>query len=465
MKYWLLATLACGACFVNIRHSWNDVREYGGTDLRVRITGARALMRGINPYTIEDTPDLDPALRDPDQHGLSRCTYPPTLLLFYSPMCSMPYPSLRSVWALLEWCAFVSSIFLLAACVRSGPPRFWFIITAAGVFGSSAFWRLHVERGQYYVFVVLLISAGMFLLLNTRYSLIAGLFWGAAICLRPTTVLLLLPWLACFRQKFVAGAVLFSMLAVSSATIAGKPGYWLDFLRLTGSWELLLLENQTDEATPVSSSDQNIQGQSVLRPTDGYQPAVLEGHAANLTFSSLSRSVQSTLDIRISPVVVSGTGKFIWMTVIVTIWLLKAQRSHTDQSSTGISFPGTTITENRLLTGICLALVTDYFLPIRVEYADVMFLLPLALIIPRLMDPEYRILSVAAATAFLIQKAPLDSLPFNASAVSSMFRSFMAVYLMIRFTVIDTRIALKSEPVPSGLTSESPNPKQQIEGS
>lgn len=461
MRYWLLATLACGACFVNVRHAWNDVREYGGTDLRVRITGARALIRGINPYTIIDTPDLDPALRDPDQHGLSRCTYPPTLLLFYSPMCSLQYPLLRTAWAALEWCAFVSSIFLLAACVRSGPPRFWFIITAVGILGSSTFWRLHVERGQYYVFVVLLISAGIFLILNTRYWLIAGCFWGAAICLRPTTVLLLLPWLSSFRQKTVTGAVLFSLLAVSGATFVGKPGYWLDFLRLTGRWELLLLEKNTDEGPAVTGSDgvQNVPGQDVRGPTDGYQPSILEGHAANLTFSSLSRSMQSTLNIRISPTVVSGTGKFLWLTVIVAIWMLRAERGHTDRTTTANSSSRTAVTENRLLTGISLALVTDYFLPIRVEYADVMFLLPMALIMPRLMHPEYRVLSVAAAIAFLINKAPLDSLPFNASAMSSMFRSFMAVYLMVRFTVIDTSISRESEGVPLELTSESPNPK------
>jgi hypothetical protein len=169
--------------------------------------------------------------------------------------------------------------------------------------------------------------------------------------------------------------------------------------------------------------------------------------------------MQSTLNIRISPTVVSGTGKFLWLTVIVAIWMLRAERGHTGQTTTANSSSRTAVTENRLLTGISLALVTDYFLPIRVEYADVMFLLPMALIMPRLMHPEYRVLSVAAAIAFLINKAPLDSLPFNASAMSSMFRSFMAVYLMVRFTVIDTSISRESEGVPLELTSESPNPK------
>ena len=55
MKYWILALLAGGLCLVNVWHSSHDIQNYGGTDLRVRIVGARALVQDINPYTIKDT--------------------------------------------------------------------------------------------------------------------------------------------------------------------------------------------------------------------------------------------------------------------------------------------------------------------------------------------------------------------------------------------------------------------------
>ncbi|MDA1230688.1 MAG: hypothetical protein O2856_07940, partial [Planctomycetota bacterium] len=137
MKYWLLAALALGMCLVNVWHTCHDVRDYGGTDLRVRVVGARALVRGINPYTIIETADLDPALRDPDQSGLSRCTYPQTLLFFYAPLSSLEYPVQRAIWAILEWSAFVGSVVLLCLCLPSRKTRFWFAVSAIGLFGSS----------------------------------------------------------------------------------------------------------------------------------------------------------------------------------------------------------------------------------------------------------------------------------------------------------------------------------------
>ena len=211
MKYRILAALACGLCLVNVWHSYHDVQNYGGTDLRVRIVGARALVRGVNPYTMQQTEDLDPALRDPDQSGLSRCTYPPTLLWFYAPLSSLKYLTQRVIWAVLEWCAFIASVVVLSACIESRNTRYWFLVAAIGLFGSSFFWRLHVERGQYYIFVVLLISIGMLVLLKTQQTVVAGIFWAIAICLRPTVGLLVVPWLM-GTQRRLDGHV-FSQLA------------------------------------------------------------------------------------------------------------------------------------------------------------------------------------------------------------------------------------------------------------
>ncbi|MFN9977475.1 MAG: hypothetical protein ACK58T_46980, partial [Phycisphaerae bacterium] len=47
--------------------------------------------------------------------------------------------------------------------IHDSAARVWFWIVALGLFGGSSFLRLHVERGQYYVFVVFLLSLGYFL--------------------------------------------------------------------------------------------------------------------------------------------------------------------------------------------------------------------------------------------------------------------------------------------------------------
>ena len=417
MKYWILALLAGGLCLINLWHSYHDVQNYGGTDLRVRVVGARALVRGINPYTIQDSARLDPDLRDPDQQGLNRCTYPPTLLCFYAPLSSLKYSTQRVVWAILEWCAFFASVLALSACIKSRDARCWFFVAAVGLFGSSFFWRLHVERGQYYIFVVLLTSIGMLLLLKTQHAIVVGIFWGCAICLRPTVGLLVVPWLMSSQRRTAITAIATAFVLVLAATTFGQPQYWLDFLKLSQAWEQSVLGAEL----PNTTFEAAISG-----PTDDYKTAMLDSFAANLTFDSLALSVQTMLNVPVDPKIIARAGKVLWLLVIATIWILQWKRKRGQAVQV----------HDQLLVGSCLMLVTDYFLPIRIEYADVLFLIPMALLIPSLMCRENHFLAAGFVIAMLIPLAPLSILPFNASAPAAMLRSCMAVYLLVRFTIL-----------------------------
>jgi hypothetical protein len=422
MKYRLIAAVACGMCLINLWHSWHDARIYGGTDLRIRVVGARALMRGINPYTLQQTADLDPALRDPDQRDLSRCTYPPTLLLFYAPFSSMPYPAQRALWMILEWSVFASSVVVLRSCLPSRESQYWFSVMAIGLIGGSSFWRLHVERGQYYIFVVLLISVGIWLIRKTRHTTIAGCLWGVAICLRPTSALLVLPWFTNPRNRTAVAAIVTALLLVVGATLKTDPVYWRDFLHLSGAWESALINTSPDAARETIPVSEPTDGS----PTDGYLTAMLPGFASNLTFISLSRSLQTTFECHPDPVTVSRLGKLVWLVLICVIGLLHYRNRR----------PESDATENRVLTGVCLMLVTDYFLPIRIEYADVMFLIPMALLMPVLIRPEHRIFALIGVFAMLIHQVPMNDLPFNMAAVTSMMRSGVVLYLLVRFSIV-----------------------------
>jgi hypothetical protein len=417
MKYWILAFLSGGLCLVNVWHSYHDVQNFGGTDLRARVVGARALVRGINPYSIKDTTDLDPALRDPDQSGLSRCTYPLTLLCFYAPLSSLTYPTQRVIWAVLEWSAFLASVLVLSACIRSQQAKYWFFVAAVGLFGSSFFWRLHVERGQYYVFIVLLISIGMLLLLKTQHAVASGIFWGLAICLRPTVGLLVVPWLMSSQRRTAITAIATAVISVTIATIVGRPEYWLDFLGLSQAWEQSVLGAEPPDTVFESA---------ISGPTDGYNTAMLENYAANLTFDSLALSVQTMVNVRLDPRNVARAGKVLWLFVIATIWILQWKRKR------GRMVP----VADQILVGSCMMLVTDYFLPIRIEYADVLFLIPMALLMPSIIRKENHLLAAVFVIAMLIPLAPLSILPFNASAPAAMLRSCMAIYLLVRFALL-----------------------------
>jgi hypothetical protein len=306
MKYRILAALACGLCLVNVWHSYHDVQNYGGTDLRVRIVGARALVRGVNPYTIQQTEDLDPALRDPDQSGLEPLHLSTHVALV---LCTFEFTEIstqRVIWAVLEWCAFIASVVVLSACIESRKTRYWFLVAAIGLFGSSFFWRLHVERGQYYIFVVLLISIGMLVLLKTQQTVVAGIFWGIAICLRPTVGLLVVPWLMGTQRRLAVTAIVTAIVLVAAATAAGEPEYWLDFLKLSRAWEQSVLGVEVVGVEVAGTTSEA----AISGPTDGYNTAKLESYAANLTFDSLALSVQKTLDVRIDPAIVARAGKY-----------------------------------------------------------------------------------------------------------------------------------------------------------
>jgi len=221
-------------------------------------------------------------------------------------------------------------------------------------------------------------------------------------------------------------AIATATVFVVAATSAGQPEYWLDFLKLSRAWEQSVLGVEL----PGTTSEAAISG-----PTDGYNTAMLESYAANLTFDSLALSVQTMLNVRIDPTIVARAGKVLWLVVITTIWILQWKRKRGQMVEVN----------DQLLVGSCMMLLTDYFLPIRIEYADVLFLIPMALLIPSLMRKENHLLAAVFVIAMLIPLAPLSILPFNASAPAAMLRSCIAIYLLVRFTILSTDGSISSK--------------------
>lgn len=407
------ACVAAGLCLLNVIRTSQDIQNYGGTDLRARVVGARALVRGMNPYTLRESENSDPALRDPDRRGLNRCTYPPTLLLAYSPLSSHRWMPVRAFWAIAEWAAFGATLVVLASGLRDPIVRRMFLCVAVGLFGGSGFWRLHAERGQYYVFAGLLISAGICLLRrSSRVS--AGVFWGFAIGLRPTAMFLLVPWLTGNSRRVVVSAILTAVGFAGVSTLFSGLQPWKDFAALSKQWEQVVLG-----AVPEAAADDSAGG-----PTDGYQSAVLNGHVANLTFASLFRSVKSTFGMALSPAAAILIGRLIWGLSVFSLWLcMRSQQRRRDT------------TEYRLLAGSCLMLVTDCFLPIRVEYADILFLIPVALMAPVLNEPQNRGFAVLLIGALAASCLPIHTLPDTLAGPVAMFRCALVIYLLIRFTI------------------------------
>src|ERR1700682_893193 len=93
----------------NVAVTWGDVHRFGGTDLRARVVGARALVLGLDPYR-----PLPPGIRHEwlfDPHGvfrdISRCPYAPPLLAVYALLCWLPYTTPRVLWFALGWASLL----------------------------------------------------------------------------------------------------------------------------------------------------------------------------------------------------------------------------------------------------------------------------------------------------------------------------------------------------------------------
>ena len=186
--------------------SLRDTEQYAGVDLRNKVVGARYLLAGLDPYAIEWSPPsawfVDPLRRYP---GLSRTTVTPLVLMVYCPLAWLPYHTQRILWAVIEWLAMILSILVLMRIVPAGLARFVFLVFALLFFVSGFFWRLHVEKGQFYIFLTGILSLAIYFDIKQK-STIAGILLGLLIILRPT-FLIMLPLLFFLRRWRMAGVM------------------------------------------------------------------------------------------------------------------------------------------------------------------------------------------------------------------------------------------------------------------
>lgn len=240
---WIWVPL-CAICVAALWYSLDDLVRYGGVDLRNRVVGARALLLSIDPYHVEWRPGTPIELADTHQRypGVTRVTAAPPLLLLYMPFANLPYQTQRVIWWILQWAALAVSIAVLARSFADGVQRRVFVCVAVSCFVASWFWRLHVERGQYYVFSAMLFCMDLAVLRRAgERPLWLGIPSGVAVAIKPTNAIVLpMLWLFGERRAALAcGAAAASMVAAS--VYVGGPEVWPSFLNAVkdyGEFEL-----------------------------------------------------------------------------------------------------------------------------------------------------------------------------------------------------------------------------------
>jgi len=153
-----------------------NVYKYGGVDLRNRVVGARLFLKGMNPYIVPAKPPEDERFLDPSQRypGHSRVSVSPPILLFYGIFAKIHYMVQRVIWAIMDWIAIITSLFLLLKSAGSEKVRYYLICFCLLFFCCGYFWLLHVERGQCYIYLAFLLSLAFFWKINTNNRFLAA---------------------------------------------------------------------------------------------------------------------------------------------------------------------------------------------------------------------------------------------------------------------------------------------------
>jgi hypothetical protein len=378
--------------------SWQDVHHDGGADLRPKVVGARAMLAGQNPYRLPPNSQLPESLRDADRLAdplASRVSYPPTLLAVYGIFAALRYPVQRLIWFGLEWAALLASILILATVIADRNIRLAFIgmclVFAVGAPG----WRLHVERGQYYVFLLLLIAiAARRLVARSSDDWLAGVCLGFAVALRPTLIVIpVLLGLLRWRRTAITSVAVAGVCMLLTLPMAPIP-VWRDYVGVVRRQQDAVLLGQ-----PVSIVPAERRGNTFIDGADFR--ASLDSRTANLTSvhalgaflrHQFSRSALMAINSSLALVVVASSAAFLW--------------TRRARLSGAAAMAGSLVT----------AFLVEYFLPIRWGYADVYLIVPLALLAPYLW--QRRALLIGAGTAMVVGEFVVSSGLISATVIT-----------------------------------------------
>jgi Glycosyltransferase family 87 len=372
-----------------LARSWEDAHQYPGVDLRSRIVGARNLLDGHSPYFTDQPPQSPERLIDPGRmfSGVSQCTYSPATLAIYAPIANRPYGWQRPVWACVELGSFLVSVGLLTRSIPGHRAKVLFASGALVLFGADWSMRLHVERGQYYVYILLLISMGVFCAMKLRRgtlkrtdSFLAGLLLGAASAVRPSVIVVAGPVLLLRRWRMSLGVFAGAAAMVAATTLMTPLSTWSDYLKMGEKYEQMSLQGQAAldyeylvrpdtvrgnkhylEGVPFANLSGKDAGLLML-PTES-RPLVLT--SVWLAFPAVQRAVPA------SAVPAINKGAALALCGLSGLACLKARRRR-------YSLPLV------LAAGLALFNCTEYLLPVRCSYADVLYLPLLAMLSPLL---------------------------------------------------------------------------------
>jgi len=362
--------------------SLNDLSYYDGGDFNLRYIQARCGFFDLNPYTT--TADwwwngIAQNVHERYFKGVPRpwgvACQTPALLLFYMPVSTLDRETARWVSGLFEWLAFLTSIVLLARVIEQKSDRLLAVAITLFFFSGSPFWRLHVERGQYYIFTVLFISTLLFVLTRKKNDFLSGVVLGITVSIRPTVLFLALPFAMQRRWKILSGALCSGLFMGFLSLYVFGADAWKSFNWISTKYELASIDFSKNPFEDCMKTPQ-------VPPCQAYERSEKVAGAPfssiNCTMAGLLRVTRPILDRHAVPI----------NTLLLAMKLLGAGLSLAFVILLSRKCKGTATSSSPppdmylAYVGLASINLVEYVIPYRAAYADIYYLLLVMLGIP-----------------------------------------------------------------------------------
>lgn len=355
----LVAVIISAFAFI---HTLKDTRKYGGIDLRGRVTGARLLIEGLDPYFFRWRPTYSDRLLDPldaPNRKVSRVSVPPTVLLFHATFCRLHYSVQRIIWFFVQWLILGLCLLILSNSTTNQVKKKTIWLLGLFFFACSYFWRLHVERGQIYILYTFFMLLAFWISQRSikNRSIYAGIILGLATTLRPTIIFMVIPMVIYRRWRMVTGNLIGLLSGIISSITMSGVSVWKSYVAampMLGKTNLNLLH--------------------FIRSRYANRFKIIEGMDnlhKHLKFPADSSSLQTLFAKFFGLNLSSGMLLFsLIMLLLIMSWFLSRYRLK--HISNHLLF----------LIGAEFVVISEYFMPPnRWPYTNVIWIIPLSLIV------------------------------------------------------------------------------------
>ena len=335
--------------------------HYGGTDLRVRVVGARLLNTNHSPYFYKwSQGDPDKFANPNDGNGFTNgVSVAPGILYLQSVFTFLDYPLLRIVWTIFQY-FLIGYIFLFVLSWTTGPikNKFYIVLIGSVFFLCSCLWFINIERGQIYIFYAFLFCVlyQLYTHKNNWSQFAAGIILGLAIYCRPTFVVLLIPFIWQFNRSFVAGFIA-SLIPLSIHAYIHSQ-LWKDYFSAMAIYTGLnkppaYFHNHSYNYPSVIEGAKNLTLYNAMYSCGGIQPIYLYFKSFNASYNSI----------------------YILIYGLIAFFLTLRFRKNLSNSNP----------ENAILFGFLLYIITEYIIPFnRAGYNMMQWVFPVLIILRKI---------------------------------------------------------------------------------